>query len=67
MAFDDPGSDFVRRLRMNNIFPTGGFNPLQPPQRPGGYGGGYGGGGGIDVGGMLNQIQIQRDTDRLHD
>ncbi len=67
MAFDDPGSDFVRRLRMNNIFPTGGFNPLQPPQRPGGYGGGYGGGGGIDVGGMLNQIQSQRDTDRLHD
>ncbi len=40
----DP-TDFVQRLRMNNIFPTAGFNPLGPPQRQS-----------LDVNGILRQI-----------
>lgn len=41
-------TDFVNRLRQNQIFPTAGFNPLQPPQRQG---------GGLDVMGLLNAVQ----------
>lgn len=50
----DPGFDFVNRLRQNSIFPTGGYNPFQAPQRP----------AGIDPMQILNAVQAQHENDR---
>ena len=48
--------DFVSRLRMNNIFPTAGFNPLQAPTRPD-----------LDVNGILNAISAMQQNARQAD
>lgn len=48
--------DFVNRLRMNSIFPTAGFNPLQPPERPS-----------FDMNGLINTIAALQHNARSED
>jgi len=53
-----PANDFVQRLRMNNIFPSGGDNPFGAPEI---------GGGGVDINNILNSVMSFRNNQRQQD